>query len=154
MTTSHAGQFAHADRPARLATSELATLVFGAVFLLVGIVGFIITGFDDFFSHHTGEKLLWFEINPAHNIVHLAFGVLGLALARRRRGPLTFGLIVGFGYLAALLYGLVAIDETWDFLSINAADNWLHLVLAAAGFAVVFIATSERVDSDEAPRAG
>src|SRR3954452_3030948 len=118
MSTAHTDRSRTPARSSRLSKGSIPTLVFAIVFLAVGIIGFFITGFDDFFSHHTGEKLLWFEINPAHNIVHLAFGLLGLALARRYRGPLTFGLIVGIGYLAALVYGLVAIDETWDFLSI------------------------------------
>src|SRR5688500_7212562 len=38
-------------------------LAFGAIYLLVGIVGFFITGFDNFFGH-TDETLLVFDINP------------------------------------------------------------------------------------------
>lgn len=123
-------------------TATLLGTLFGLVFLAVGAIGFAITGFDDFFSHHTGEHLLWFEINPAHNVVHLLFGVLGVAISRTVRGVATFGLVVGFGYLGALVYGLVAVDETWDILSINAADNGLHLGLATAGFLLSGVASA------------
>jgi hypothetical protein len=139
-------------------TARALTLAMAAVFLVVGVVGFFLTGLDGFFDHHTGEHLLWFEINPAHNIVHLLFGLLGLALVRRPRGAEMFGWILGLGYLGALVYGLIAIDETWDFLSVNAADNWLHLVLALAGFAIVVVARIERTahlpQRGERPAAG
>jgi hypothetical protein len=120
------------------------TIATAVAFLAIGIIGFVVTGFDDFFHHHTDEHLLWFEINPAHNLVHLVFGATGLALVRRPRGPEMFGWIVGLGYLGALLYGVVALDETWDVLSVNVADNWLHLVLALVGFAIVATARVER----------
>jgi hypothetical protein len=144
MTASHAGRYADATPQRGAAPAQAITLVTGIVFLAIGIAGFFITGFDQFFDHHTGEKLLWFEINPAHNVVHLAFGVLGVLLARSWRGAMTFGLVMGIGYAAAFLYGIIALDESWDFLSINAADNWLHLILAALGFAIVAIGAAQR----------
>jgi len=53
--------------------SQWFALIVGAVFVLVGLAGFAITGFDNFASHDTMEHLLIFEINPLHNIVHLAW---------------------------------------------------------------------------------
>jgi hypothetical protein len=41
---------------------EILALAFGAIYLLIGIIGFFITGFDDFFGH-TDKTLLGFEIN-------------------------------------------------------------------------------------------
>jgi hypothetical protein len=143
MTASHAGQYPATHHP--IASRPLC-VVFGAIFLAIGVIGFFITGFDDFFAHDTGEELLWFEVNPAHNVVHLLFGVAGIALARTVRGALTFGLLVGIGYAAALVYGLFAIDETWDFLSVNTADNWLHAVLAVLGFGLAALAANELRD--------
>src|SRR5690606_66172 len=121
----------------------------GAVLTAVGIVGFFETGFDDFAHHHTGEELLGFEINPLHNVVHLVLGLLGLGLWTRARHALAYGLILAVGYGAALVYGLFAVDEDWDFLSLNGADNWLHLGLAALGAVIAAIAYAElrrRVD--------
>ncbi len=47
------------------------SLVFGLVYLIIGVAGFAVTGFDDFTHHDTDEMLLGFELNPLHNIVHL-----------------------------------------------------------------------------------
>ncbi len=58
----------------------------GAVFLLVGILGFIpgITtnyGAMEFAGHQSDAMLLGiFQVSMLHNIVHLLFGVAGLAL--------------------------------------------------------------------------
>ena len=96
-------------------TMALAT---GAAFLVVGVLGFvpgITTDYDqlEFAGHESGAQLLGvFQVSVLHNIVHLLFGVAGLAL---------------------WVYGL-AIDHHGDanFVPLNSADNWLHLVLGVA----------------------
>ena len=115
---------------------QLLSLVIGAIYLLVGIVGFFVTGFDDFFGHDTNETILGFEVNPFHNIVHILIGAAGLALARTLAGARTYGWLLAVGYGATFVYGLFAVGQTWDFLSLNWADNWLHLVSALAGLAI------------------
>ena len=115
---------------------QLLSLVIGAVYLLVGVVGFFITGFDNFFGHDTNETIIGFEINPFHNIVHILIGAAGLLLARTLAGARTYGWLLAVGYGAAFVYGLFAVGQTWDFLSLNWADNWLHLVSALAGLAI------------------
>jgi hypothetical protein len=130
------------DRPARSDRDKLAssarmlTLALGIVFLAVGVVGFFITGFDNV-AGQTDEHLLFFEINPLHNAVHLLLGIVGLALFRTTRGALLYGYITAIGYGGAFLYGLFAMDKSWDVLSINTADNILHLALAAVGIVLV-----------------
>ncbi|SHN88233.1 protein of unknown function [Geodermatophilus obscurus] len=115
---------------------QLLSLVIGAVYLLVGIVGFFVTGFDDFFGHDTNETIVGFEVNPFHNVVHILIGAAGLLLARTLAGARTYGWLLAVGYGATFLYGLFAVGQTWDFLSLNWADNWLHLVSALAGLAI------------------
>jgi hypothetical protein len=115
---------------------QLLALVFGAVYLLVGIVGFFITGFDDFAGNSQHEMLLFFMINPLHNIVHIVIGVAGLLLARTLAGARTYGWLLAVGYAAAFVYGLIAVGESWDFLNINAADNVLHLATALVGLVI------------------
>ena len=115
---------------------QLLSLVIGAVYLLVGIAGFFVTCFDDFFGHDTNETLLGFEVNPFHNVVHILIGAAGLALARTLAGARTYGWLLAVGYGATFIYGLFAVGQTWDFLSLNAADNVLHLVSALAGLAI------------------
>ena len=114
---------------------QLAAMVIGAVYALIGVVGFVVTGFEDFFGH-TGETLLGFEINGMHNVVHLLIGLAGIALARTLPGARSYGWLLAVGYGAAFLYGLFAVGEDWDFLSLNWADNWLHLVTALVGLAI------------------
>jgi hypothetical protein len=116
---------------------QMLALAIGAVYTLIGIIGFFITGFDDF-AAHTDETLLGFSINPLHNVVHILIGVAGLALARRPGGARTYGWLLAVGYGATFVYGLFAAgkEEPLNFLSINWADNWLHLVSALAGLAI------------------
>jgi Domain of unknown function (DUF4383) len=118
---------------------EILGLAFGAVYLLVGIVGFFITGFDDFAAHDTGEKLLVFAINPLHNIVHIVIGIAGLLLSRTLAGARTYGWLLAVGYGAAFIYGLLAAGEEWDFLNINAADNVLHIATALVGLVIALM---------------
>ena len=112
---------------------QLLALVFGAVYLLVGIVGFFVTGFDHFADNSQHEMLLFFMINPLHNVVHVLIGVVGLALSRTLAGARTFGLLLAVGYGLAFIYGVIAVGQSWDFLNINWADNVLHVLSAVVG---------------------
>ena len=116
--------------------SQLLALAIGAVYTLIGILGFFVTGLDNFASE-TDKTLLGFEINPLHNIVHLAIGLAGLAMWRRLDTAKTYGWLLAAGYGLAFLYGLFAAgNRDINFLSLNAADNILHLLSAAAGLAI------------------
>jgi hypothetical protein len=113
----------------------LATAV-GAVFLLVGILGFvpgITTSYDDltFAGHMSDAKLLGiFQVSILHNVVHLLFGVAGLALGRQTRTAISYLIGGGVIYLVLWLYGLVTSDtSSANFVPVNTADDWLHLVL-------------------------
>ncbi len=124
---------------------EILSLACGAVYLLVGIVGFFITGFDNFFGH-TDETLLIFDINPAHNVVHILIGIAGLVLGRTLAGARTYGWLLAVGYGAAFVYGLIAVGEDWDILNINGADNGLHLVTALVGLVIALLPVRTAVD--------
>ncbi|MGY1843950.1 DUF4383 domain-containing protein [Modestobacter sp. SYSU DS0875] len=116
---------------------QMLAMAIGVIYTLIGIIGFFITGFDDF-AAHTDETLLGFSINPLHNIVHLVIGLAGIALARKLSTARTYGWLLAVGYGAAFIYGLFAAgeEEPLNFLSINWADNWLHLVSVIAGLAI------------------
>lgn len=115
---------------------RLAALVVGAVFLLVGILGFIpgiTTDYDTltFAGHHSDAKLFGlFAVSGLHNIVHLLFGVAGIAMARLAGTARLFLIGGGVIYLALWIYGLI-IDQSSDanFIPVNTADNWLHFGL-------------------------
>ena len=127
--------------------SQMLALAIGLAYTAVGIVGFAVTGFDDFAAADTGETLLGFELNPLHNIVHLIIGLAGLAMWRRLDYARAYGWALLVGYGATFVYGLFAVDEEdINILSLNAADNWLHLVSALAGLAIALwpASTSDR----------
>jgi hypothetical protein len=105
----------------------------GVVFLLVGILGFVPGVTTELYDGlafagdgNESELLGLFRVSVLHNIVHLLFGIAGLALADTASGARTF--LVGGGglYLVLWLLGLVG---GMDWLPANRADHWLHFVL-------------------------
>ena len=130
-----------ADKAAKFVRT-MAGLV-GAVFLLVGILGFIpgITQDYDtlsFAGNSSDAKLLGlFEVSILHNIVHLLFGVAGLAMAKATKSATTYLIGGGIIYLVLTVYGFV-IDKTSaaNFIPVNNADNWLHLLLGVGMIAL------------------
>jgi hypothetical protein len=115
---------------------EGAATVVGAVFLLVGILGFVpgITtdyGQMTFAGHDSGAMLLGlFMVSILHNIVHLLFGVAGMAMGRTDDGAKSFLIGGGIIYLVLWLYGVVVDHHSGaNFVPVNNADDWLHLLL-------------------------
>jgi hypothetical protein len=138
---------------------QTAAAVVGAVFLLVGILGFvpgITTNYDqlDGVGHDSGALLLGvFQVSVLHNLVHAAFGVAGLLLARTRAGARNFLIWGGVVYAVLWLYGLlVDHGSDYNFVPVNDADNWLHLGLAAGMIAlgVLLGRSTARHSSDRA----
>ncbi|WP_399920237.1 DUF4383 domain-containing protein [Streptomyces kanamyceticus] len=137
----------HAARGARTPVQQ-ADLLVGAVFLLVGVLGFIpgiTTDYDTmkFASHDSGAKLLGiFQTSILHNLVHLAFGAAGVAMARSAAGARTFLLVGGAVYLVLWLYGLI-IDHhsSANFVPLNNADDWLHFGLGLGMIALGVLLT-------------
>ncbi|MBB6553233.1 DUF4383 domain-containing protein [Nonomuraea rubra] len=128
--------------PRRSALRGSATMV-GAAFLLAGVLGFVpgvTIGYDrlTFAGHDSGALLLGlFQVSMVHNLVHLAFGVAGLMLARTFNGARGFLLGGGAIYLSLWLYGrLIEQDSPADFVPLNTADNRLHLLLGATMIAL------------------
>ncbi|HEY7487234.1 MAG TPA: DUF4383 domain-containing protein [Streptosporangiaceae bacterium] len=104
--------------------------VFGAVYLAVGLVGFAITNGVGFADHH-GKTLIFFELNPLHNLVHIAVGLLlGLAALRGLKESTTVNTLVGGVYLLVGIVGLVISSSGLDILALNHPDNLLHLASA------------------------
>ena len=131
---------------------QMLSLIVGALFLLVGILGFIpgiTTNYSSmtFASHDSGALLLGvFSVSTLHNLVHLVFGVAGLAAARTATASVGFLLVGGVIYLVLWLYGLL-IDQgsAANFVPINTADNWLHLLLGAGMIALGVVLSRRRV---------
>jgi len=117
--------------------SQWLALIIGAVYLLVGAAGFLVTGFSGFAEHDHSQTLLGFAVNPLHNIVHLLIGIVGVSLSSTLGRARTFGWLLVAGYGAAFVYGLFAVgNPDINFLNINAADNGLHALSVLAGLAI------------------
>jgi hypothetical protein len=132
---------------------QKAAAVVGAVFLLVGILGFvpgITTNFDDitFAGHESSAKLLdVFQVSVLHNLVHVLFGIIGFVAAKRTSTSRTYLIGGGAVYLALLVYGLIVDkDSEGNFIPVNRADDWLHLALGL-GMIALGLALSRRDDA-------
>ena len=119
-------------------------LAFGVVYLLVGLVGFAVTGFDDWLATDTGELLLWFELNPLHNVVHLAIGLALVGGGARPTSARAIAAVVGVVYALVGVIGFFAVGEEWNILSLNHADNWLHIATAVLALLAVSFEEQQR----------
>jgi hypothetical protein len=130
---------------------QKAALAVGAVFLLVGILGFIpgvTTNYDQLAgAGHESEALLLgiFQVSILHNIVHLLFGAAGIALARSIAGARNYLIWGGAIYLVLWLYGMfIDHESTANFVPLNTADNWLHFILGIGMIALGLLLTRNR----------
>jgi hypothetical protein len=112
-------------------------LVFGAVYILVGLLGFTVSGQGPFIGAEGGLLLGIFEVNGLHNIVHLAIGaaLLGAAMSSAAASKAT-NLTIGIVYGALGVLGWFIQDTALDIVALNAADHLLHLASAALLIAV------------------
>ena len=111
--------------------------VVGMVFVLLGILGFIpnpIVGMEGVFM-----------TNAAHNIIHLVSGIYLIIAAMQsiRAAKMAFK-VVGIVYLLVTILGFLTIGASGmgsllGLVSMNAADNYLHLVLTAVFLALGFM---------------
>jgi hypothetical protein len=128
----------------RTPVQSLAALI-GAVFLVVGILGFIpgitTNAPGDFAGEDSDAELLGlFQVSVLHSLVHLLFGLAGLALARTSDTARIYLLGGGIVYVALWLLGLVG---GGDWIPTNDADNWLHLGLAIALLGAWYVSRDE-----------
>lgn len=127
--------------------NRVAALAIGALYIVVGLVGFTATTGVGLFDT-TGGLLWWvFEVNPAHNLLHLALGaVLFLAGLIGRVVAQLVNALAGTFLLLLGVAGLFAIGTDFNFLAINAGDNVLHF-----GTAAILLAVSLAAGKPELP---
>ena len=139
-----------ATRGARTNVQKAAAVV-GVVFLLVGVLGFIpgiTTNFGDLsFAGHDSDARLFglFQVSILHNIVHLLFGIAGLVLARTAAQARTYLVFGGVIYLVLFVYGLIVGQESAaNFVPVNTADDFLHLILGIGMIGLGLALTRDR----------
>lgn len=114
---------------------KVFALLFGAILVAVGVVGFVPQAVTD------GKLFGIFGVNPLHNLVHVLTGLLGLVLGSYAGGASLFNKVGSVLYLVLFLVGAVAVAVgSGLLLNLNWADNLLHLGLAllvgAVGFGI------------------
>jgi len=128
--------------------NRLVGVIFGAIYLLVGVLGFFVTAGVDFIATDGGLLLGIFMVNPLHNIAHLLIGaallIAGLASTRAAKGVNT---TVGAVYLLLGIVGFFLVGTAANILALNAADHFLHL-----GSAIVLLGVG--IAADRAVRTG
>jgi Domain of unknown function (DUF4383) len=114
----------------RTSPNRTIATVFGAVYLLVGVLGFFVTSGVGFFAPE-GANLIIFEVNPLHNIIHLAIGAALLFAGRKSTAAAkTVNAAVGAVYLLVGILGLFLLNSPLNIIALNGADNVLHLASA------------------------
>jgi hypothetical protein len=126
-------------------TIQKLSAVFGVVFILVAIVGFIAPNggmsMQPTDPATAAKALGMFPVNVLHNIVHLLFGIWGLAASRSWAGSKSFFTISGAIYAVLTLVAFVS-PSGFGMVPLGGADIGLHAVLAIAMLAIGLTAKS------------
>jgi hypothetical protein len=117
--------------------------VFGAVYLLVGILGFIppllIGTVPGAIGPFAGFLIGLFAVNWFHSLAHLLIGMAGLATYRNPTAASTYALVIGVAYTLLFVAGLIwGITFLGGLLPLNGLDHVLHLLTALVGFGAYF----------------
>lgn len=94
------------------APAQSFAIIFGAIYVLIGIVGFFATGFRPLLGN-TETALLVFDLNVFHNLVHVGVGLIALAAGLYLSPIETQGVnfaIGGFYILAAVIGYMGALE--------------------------------------------
>ncbi len=129
--------------------AQVAAVVVGAGYLVGGLIGFFITGFDNFVQN-TDYTLLSFDINPFHNVFHTFVGAYLIIISRFGR-PATEGALIGGGavYLVAVFLGLTDNLQILSMQGAGATDNFLHIVSGGTAVAVGLLSVSRNKRSEQ-----
>ncbi|MEX0584224.1 MAG: DUF4383 domain-containing protein [Natronospirillum sp.] len=130
-------------------------LVYGIVFLVIGIGGFIPAFLSPYGPEHpelaieAGAGVLFglFPVNVLHNIVHIIFGIWGVIAYRALSPSRIYARSVAIIYGIFLVIGFIpALNTVFGLVPLHSHDIWLHLVLAVVA-AYFGWAASARDDS-------
>lgn len=117
-------------------------LLFGIVFLLAGVGGFV-PGLSPGHIHPdvsvaASSRLAFglFPVNVLHNLVHLAFGLWGIVAARSIASSVAYARAVAAIYAVLMVFGMIPhLDTLFGLVPLYGNDIWLHALLAVvAGY--------------------
>lgn len=122
-------------------------LVFGVVFILIGLLGFIPGVTTD-----EGLLLGIFEVSPLHNVIHLVSGLAALLGYKSNAYARMYFQIFGVVYAVVAVTGLVQGSTVLGLIDVNAADNVLHVVIAVAALGLGFGTKKPEAVSQQQPQ--
>jgi len=115
----------------RNSPNRLVAVIFGAVYIVVGILGFAVTGGVSFLATQGGLLLGLFMVNPLHNVAHLLIGaaLLIFGLVSVKAAKIT-NAVIGGAYLLLGIVGFFLVGTMANILALNTFDHFLHLASA------------------------
>ena len=116
--------------------AQLYALIFGVVLVGAGILGFFYeSSFSSGDDAPRDAVLGILDVNGWHNVVHIASGVVGLAVAGSYANARLYALGFGAVYIVVAILGFIYGngDEIFDIIPINTEDNVLHALIGVAG---------------------
>ena len=115
----------------RTSPNRLLATIFGGVYVLVGLLGFAVTGGVSLIATEGNLLLGLFAVNPLHNIAHLLIGAaLLIAGLSNVAAAKTVNTVVGAVYLLLGIVGFFLVGTALNILALNTADHFLHLASA------------------------
>ena len=115
-----------------MTTVQRVAQIFGIVFILVAILGFVTSGGSMEADPAMAPKILGlFAVNVLHNLVHVVFGAWGLLASRTWDAARSYCLAAGGIYVVLAALGFIA-PTTFGLIPIGGHDIWLHAGLGAA----------------------
>ena len=109
-------------------------VIFGVVFVAVGVLGWVPVV-------NPGGKLLGlFDVNAAHNLVHLATGIIAIIVGMSSdKASKIFFQVFGVIYALVAVLGFYSGDQPLlGIVSNNGADSVLHVVIAVVALYLGF----------------
>lgn len=146
----------HRIKVAGLQPAQLLAGLAGIAFIVFGVVGFNRTGVGDWAAQ---SYVLGFSVNPLHNTVMVAVGVLGLLMALGSGLSRLYGWLLFAGFAALFVWDLMITgilaqnpaDEYGNPLAVNTNDNWLHLGIAVFGLLLAVVPARRKLVEEEEP---
>ncbi|HEV2785259.1 MAG TPA: DUF4383 domain-containing protein [Solirubrobacteraceae bacterium] len=112
--------------------AQVVIPILGAVYVVLGLVGFGVTGFEGF-TQDGPDELLGGGLNPFHNIVHIGAGLFLIIMGLQKNPAAAEGAAMGAG-LSLIVFFIVGVtrDDNLTILSTNGVgdfNNFNHLVV-------------------------
>ena len=136
--------------------AQLYALIFGLVLVAAGILGFFYDSTFESGDDASRDAVLGIlDVNGWHNIVHVASGVVGLAVAGSYSNARLYALGFGGVYILVAILGFIYGngDEIFDIIPVNTEDNVLHALIGVSGIGAGMATPAEPAPTTAAPSA-